>query len=679
MRRWFSLVFGTVIALSAAADAQVRTQQFFNPTIRDFRLDFCRNWGAQCGQPAADLFCLEKGFERAVFWQPSGPAGTRTLVFGDGRLCSGPQCSSFSVIHCASGQPQPPPPQPTIAAPAPPAATPTVAVPVMPATQPPLSVARPIRPEFLAPLPRLRPERGGGVITAPASPVTAAAPAFTGLFTIPGFSAERVSLNWFRDLELVRDYPQGASLFKCAVADCGVANAADLEVDPRASDQSVRFNWSVQRVPHAGAALWQVGYFPFPAFGNGSADDLDPRGLVFSGRSNGDKGFFAVDFRDLSGRLPPGAGAAIFHVRILPVSAIGLGRVVGRPSNVMRVYYGADPPQPPPLQFYTPEIVAEAPPVRLVGVEFRPHKSIDWPRGCVEWEDYRASQQKNFFEKVAGAFTGMWNFAAEAYQWAKDRVVDIAGRLTFGVIPDQVLSFALDSALASVGIPPDIPNLDELMSGGLDHLAAEMAGVAVSQIPAADLSASLGSLGADVVVNVALAEGEARARQLLRDELEKTSRQALVATIDEMQSRVARDGEKVPCSRRLVPASYRIIVENAGLARLRDVAVGISDSEDIYEPTSEQVSLRPGQRLSFVLVPDPNIRDVWDRRLVRTEPMATTQNWSNWWNELLLKKVSRITITLPGHTECLGSCVKTSIEAHGSAPQRMDAAYQWAL
>ena len=128
-----------------------------------------------------------------------------------------------------------------------------------------------------------------------------------------------------------------------------------------------------------------------------------------------------------------------------------------------------------------------------------------------------------------------------------------------------------------------------------------------------------------------------------------------------------------------MPASYRIIVENSGLVRLRDVAVGISDSEDIYEPTSEQVSLRPGQRLSFVLVPDPNIRDVWDRRLVRTEPMATTQNWSNWWNELLLKKVSRITITLPGHTECLGSCVKTSIEAHGSAPQRMDAAYQWAL
>ena len=86
-------------------------------------------------------------------------------------------------------------------------------------------------------------------------------------------------------------------------------------------------------------------------------------------------------------------------------------------------------------------------------------------------------------------FSGAWNWASDAYQWAKDQVIELASILTFDLIPRDVFVFALDAAMASMGIPPDIPNLDQLMKEGVDGLAKEMAKAAMTQIPAADLAA----------------------------------------------------------------------------------------------------------------------------------------------------------------------------------------------
>ena len=676
----FALILLTVLASPSLA--QQRVQDFFNPTIRDFRLDFCRNWGTACGQPAADLFCREMGFERAASWQPSGPVGTQTLVFGDGRLCSGRLCSSFSVIRCSIGQPAPSPP--VIAVPSPPKLDekPSQPAETKPATirpAPEKNMGSDPARRFTA-VPRPRPPRAilKPPVQEPLAAVTITRPPDIGLFRIPDFSAERVTVEWLDTLAHVDTYPEGAALFQCAVSDCGVAISADFEVDPNAADQTVRFNWAVNKVPYAGGALWQVSYFPFPSFGNGSKEDLEPRGLVFSGRANTTSGFFSFDVRALAEKLPANATAAIFHVRILPASAVGFGQIVGQPSNVMRIYYGAEPPQAPPFQFYEPEVIAEAPPVELISLEFRPHKTVQWPPGCVDWETYKKSLKKNFFEKVGKAFKSAWNFASEGYQWAKNRVVDIAGALTFGAVPDRVLSFALDTALASAGIPPDIPNLDEMISGGLDHLAAEMAKTAVSQIPAADVSVSLNNLVAEITVDAALAMGEEAARERLQDELEKRSREALVLAVEEMQDAVTKDRKKVPCSGRFVPASYHVTVVNTGPERLEDISVGMADTLQIYEPMSEQVSLKPGQPLSFVRVPDPKLRDVWDPRLVRMEPTATNENIGHWWNEFLLKQETSIVISLPGQTECLGNCIATTREVHRSPMQRLDLPYEWA-
>lgn len=551
-------------------------------------------------------------------------------------------------------------------------------------TPPPALSAAPPRPRPAPPsrLTPVQPLGTGGATSAETRAPGATAPlavrpslSQSSPFRIANYSPETVTLNWHRTLQIVRSYPEGAALFQCAVDDCGVTIAADFEVKPEASDQAVRFNWAVHQVPYAQAALWQISYFPFPSFSNGSQDDLDPRGLVFSGRSAGTSGFFTVDLKVLAERLPRGATAAIFHVRILPMSATGLGGVVGRPSNVMRVYYGAQVPQAPPFQFYEPDIVEDAPPVRLLSVEYSPQEIIDWPPGCVEWEEYRESLKKNFFEKVGSAFKKMWNFASESYQWAKNRVIELARALTLGAIPDEVLSFALDATLASVGIPPDIPNLDKMLSGSLDHIASEMAQLAVTQIPAADVSLSLGNIGVDLAAEAAIERGEAWMRERLQQELESKSREALVLAIAEMEEAATKDRGKVPCSNRLIPPYYRVEVENTGNNRLQGIVVGVQDTNSIYHPLAETLSLKPRQKLAFIRVPDPKLRDIWDPRLVRMEPTATNENFRHWWQEYLTGLPTGIEVTLPGHRECLGSCRNTRISAYSSPVQTLDKPY----
>ncbi|HSG95183.1 MAG TPA: hypothetical protein VLA28_06660, partial [Afifellaceae bacterium] len=293
------LLAGLLHALPA--HAQQRTQDFVNPTVKGIRLDFCRNWGRACGQPAADLFCREMGLERAVFWQPAPPGigirplANRTLVFGDGRICEGPTCAGFAIIRCAKRLAVPPPAPPQFVVPQQPATPPPQ--PVKPPAKP-VEQARPVtpkppdkpvrtvtpkpavtavsRPPATRPKPRPQPP-SADIARLPSVPadLTPVAPGRSPVFTIPGFSEELVLVNWMNVLTLVKDYPDGASLFQCAVSDCGVTIAADLEIDPAAENQSETFNWSVVNVPYGGGALWQVSYFPFPPFAKGGKDDLD--------------------------------------------------------------------------------------------------------------------------------------------------------------------------------------------------------------------------------------------------------------------------------------------------------------------------------------------------------------------------------------------------------------------
>jgi hypothetical protein len=62
-------------------------------------LDWCLDWGKNCGKPAADLFCRHRGYRTAVgFGKAAGAGPTKLLKTGE--LCRNPSCDGFSYIVC---------------------------------------------------------------------------------------------------------------------------------------------------------------------------------------------------------------------------------------------------------------------------------------------------------------------------------------------------------------------------------------------------------------------------------------------------------------------------------------------------------------------------------------------------------------------------------------------------
>ncbi len=77
-------------------------QYFFRPMINGYRLDWCRVWAADCGQGAADAFCKNNGYWRAISFEIDDDIGLGdpTYVIGTGQICSEQFCDGFKVISC---------------------------------------------------------------------------------------------------------------------------------------------------------------------------------------------------------------------------------------------------------------------------------------------------------------------------------------------------------------------------------------------------------------------------------------------------------------------------------------------------------------------------------------------------------------------------------------------------
>ena len=67
-----------------------------------YRLDYCLHWGKQCGMPAANRFCRDRGFRGAKSFVIAKDIGakTPTLVLGDGKVCNKTSCDGFARIEC---------------------------------------------------------------------------------------------------------------------------------------------------------------------------------------------------------------------------------------------------------------------------------------------------------------------------------------------------------------------------------------------------------------------------------------------------------------------------------------------------------------------------------------------------------------------------------------------------
>ena len=641
------LLIGMCGGFSPATAAET-SQSFIAPVIKDMRLDWCRNWGAGCGGPAAELFCHEKGFDKALRWsiEPNvGARGIPTLVFGDGRLCRAPNCSGFRVIVCTRVAVTPPKPE--------------------------------IKSQTT--VKKIKPATIIQKIAKPDAKHRVATFKFTKINNFKSSKPEVVRLTWIKTLSILNTYPAGASLYKCGSGDCSVSTTNDLEIDDKAP--TVDLTYSASSVPHTEAALWQVSYLPFPAFANGGATDLTPHGLVLSGQINYPQGWLSFSALEAAKKLPPGAGQAIFHIRVLPVA--NGGQIVGQPSYVMRAFYGVKLPPQEPYKIYTKtEAPGSTPNIRLVKLEFEPFKSVErWPPGCKTWEE-TYGEEKTIFEEIGDFFSGVWNWASDAYQWAKDQVIELASILTLDLIPKEVFVFALDAAMASMGIPPDIPNLDQLMKEGVDGLAKEMAKAAMTQIPAADLAASVGNLAADVSLEAAANMTGAELRKRLEQEIEKRSHDAILAAANEMQRQLAESGEGKLCEGKSFHPVFKVTVVNKGNKDEPNVEINASASP-VYRGGNWNIAMRRGEELTLVGVGEPRLPHGPYSAPLLTTKQRFDEDSERWYRDVLFQTEAVLSVDVTGALVCLGGdpssafCDREMVNLHRSAPQRVTSPYSF--
>jgi hypothetical protein len=502
---------------------------------------------------------------------------------------------------------------------------------------------------------------------------------FTKFSNFKSRKPEAVRLTWVKTLRVLNTYPAGASLYKCASGDCSISTTNDLEVDDKAPVVDLAF--SASSVPHAEAGLWQVSYLPFSAFANGSAQDVTPPGLVLSGKTAYPQGWFSFSAADAAKKLPAKADQAIFHIRVLPVA--GEGQIVGQPSNVMRAFYGVKLPPQEPYKIYTKtEVPGSAPDIRLVKLEVEPFKSVErWPPGCKTWEE-TYGEEKNIFEEIGDFFSGVWNWASDAYQWAKDQVIELASILTLDLIPKEVFVFALDAAMASMGIPPDIPNLDQLMKEGVDGLAKEMAKAAMTQIPAADLAGNVGNLAADLTVEAAASMTEEELRGRLEREIEKRSHDAILAAANEMQRQLAKSGEGKLCSHESFHPVFKVTVVNAGNRDEPNVEITASASP-VYRGGNWNIAMRRGEQLTLVAVGVPILPGGPFSAPLLTSKQRFDEDLENWYSDVLFKKDPMISVDVTGALYCLGGdptsqfCERKMKNLHRSAQQHVTSPYSF--
>ncbi len=98
----FLLQVSLVSATGNSAQIGPGLIRFTNPMYQGYRLDWCRKWANECGEPAASAWCRYKKFDHTNSWKKAPDIGntSHTKVFQGGRICDKPFCTGFSEIVC---------------------------------------------------------------------------------------------------------------------------------------------------------------------------------------------------------------------------------------------------------------------------------------------------------------------------------------------------------------------------------------------------------------------------------------------------------------------------------------------------------------------------------------------------------------------------------------------------
>lgn len=381
-----------------------------------------------------------------------------------------------------------------------------------------------------------------------------------------------------------------------------------------------QFKWDVSNVAHATAIAYQVTASTFPAYTFG--EPMQQKAFVTSGYRSGASGQLTLELPLLPpNSLPPGNKAGMiadYQVRILPLLSLAKPQVVGAPSNVIvvRTYAGAAPGLDIKIKTWTID-----PTVDVVKFTWVPYKYTEhWPPGCTP-----IGSEESDLEAVVGVLSDAWNWVATAYADAKsfvvDTVVSAIAVIPPGIeIPNAWVATALDGALMAAGVPPNIPNLDKLMTDGADFLAQQM----VDQIP---VPPEVTKLAGDTGIPV---------DQAIEDFKNKVKEKAKGAILDgAKKAKASAEGQGGSC-RGLREYEYiKVAVRNTGPAIQRDVQVEVQDSVGAFKGLSFTVpQLAPGEEIvvpRYLYSPEHlNLPAVNNSVLVSDN---VSQSWTLWNNK----------------------------------------------
>lgn len=109
-------------------------------------------------------------------------------------------------------------------------------------------------------------------------------------------------------------------------------------------------------------------------------------------------------------------------------------------------------------------------------------------------EAYKGEGSENWLESLWNAANSAVDWVSETYEWAKQQLVELAA-----VLVDQLplidcdddcralLQKGLEAGMVALGIPPSLPNADQLLNEGIDYLAAEVSNQVGCGEPCSDI------------------------------------------------------------------------------------------------------------------------------------------------------------------------------------------------
>ncbi|MGI9350059.1 MAG: hypothetical protein ACR2O3_00735 [Rhizobiaceae bacterium] len=523
----FSALLSIIMLPVIAGDVYAQSRNFKEPHVRGVRLDLCKHQGGRgCGKPSADLFCKEMNYSRSIGHKIDRRTGEqlgRTLIFGDGALCTGYTCRAFASILCMRDEvvktpaPKKPVP-PKKKKPAPEKKTEKKPAPKKPekpkkkksetAKLPP---KKPSSPKIkVAPIPRPKPEIK---------------------------STETVELQddfLIIPMKVRKILPAGAKLTRCILNElkCPYPVTTHTGIKPDGVNKLKRFQWDISAVPDATVALWQVSTVPFPAFAGEEEStnfkELTKWSVVAHPADN--RGSFEIDFNTVIAEANLDAPPESFYVRIIPLSGLLNGKPVGLPSNVIRVYYGGQEPPAPEIDMtymqehlealvekplFSVRIKSFTPPIFDTGNKWGCVVVVEHPKWWSEGIGITAQVGKDFanhypvgaelcpkpYRGDSGKITNFDDFVEfvfDAWDWVGNRyddLIDIAVTVTlkatgFGQqcllvaeltnessvedVCESGARVAVNAGMVALGLPPSIPSYNELVDKGVDH-AVELA------------------------------------------------------------------------------------------------------------------------------------------------------------------------------------------------------------